>query len=112
MQYEVTAMLWRVASRFGWTVRHFTATTLAPFPDQLQAMADTGLLLSRHGPLLANAMFLPPGAAVYELLPYNWDWQRMSELYRNLTTSVGTVHHFAWRPTDRRCVPAASCVLQ
>lgn len=31
-----------------------------------------GVLVARHGPLLANAVFLPPGALVLELLPYNW----------------------------------------
>lgn len=33
----------------------------APFQSFLGAMARTGVLISRHGPLLANSMFLPPG---------------------------------------------------
>jgi len=36
----------------------------APFPSFLAAMARTGVLVSRHGPLLANGMFLSPGAAL------------------------------------------------
>lgn len=32
-----------------------------------------------------------------ELLPYNWEWQGISEIYLNLTRSVGCVHHFAWK---------------
>jgi hypothetical protein len=100
LQYQVTAMLWRVAARFGWTVRRFSATTAAPFPEHVHTMAHTGLLVSRHGPLLATAMLLPQGAAVYEFVPFNWEWNRMSELYKNLTDSVGTLHHFAWRPHE------------
>ena len=32
-----------------------------------------------------------------ELLPYNWEWRGVSTLYRNITSSFGDVHHFAWR---------------
>ena len=40
---------------------------------------------------------LSTGAVVLELLPYNWEWQGISEVYLNLTRSVGCVHHFAWK---------------
>lgn len=102
LQYEVTAMLWRVAARHGWTVRSFTATPTAPFADHVAAAAATGLLVSRHGALVANALWLPPGAATYELLPYNWEWQQTSQLYRNVTRSARVLGHFAWRPRDAR----------
>ena len=32
-----------------------------------------------------------------ELLPYNWEWRGVSTIYRNITASLGDVHHFAWR---------------
>jgi len=35
-------------------------------------MASTGLLVSAHTSQLANAQFLPPGAAVLELIQRNW----------------------------------------
>ena len=77
---------------------------------------------------------VPPGAVVLELLPYNWDWKGISEIYVNLTRSLGDVHHLAWRarhprwalyaqPDEQRyadwtaeecssrCVAAASCWL-
>jgi capsular polysaccharide biosynthesis protein len=108
MQYEITAMLWRVAAKRGWQVRHFSATAAAPFSEHILAMSQTGLLVARHGPLLANGMFLPRGAAVYELLPYNWEWQGLSQLYRNLTASVGSLHHFAWRPQEPQWAVYAS----
>ena len=42
------------------------------------------------------------GAMVLELLPYNWDWRGISEIYVNLTRSIGDVHHFAWRARHPR----------
>ncbi len=37
------------------------------------------------------------GSVVLELLPYNWEWRGVSTIYRNITASLGDVHHFAWR---------------
>ena len=37
-----------------------------------------------------------------ELLPYNWDWKGISEIYVNLTRSLGDVHHIAWRARHPR----------
>ena len=42
----------------------------------------------------------PAGALVLELLPYNWEWKRISEMYYNMTRSLGDIHHFAWRATS------------
>lgn len=50
--------------------------------DQVKAMAGTGLLISPHGAALTNLIFLPPRAAVLELMPYllNWEpFRRMAE---------------------------------
>lgn len=59
-------------------VRSVSLTMGAPFLSHMATMADTGLLVGRHGPLLASAVLLPPGAAVLELLPYKWEWQGVS----------------------------------
>ena len=32
-----------------------------------------------------------------ELLPYNWEWKGVSRIYKNITMSMGDIHHFAWR---------------
>ena len=101
-------MLWEVAAQSGWQVQRFTATPSAPFADHVHTMAETGILVSRHGAMLANALFLPPGAAVYELLPYNWEWRQMSQMYRNMTQSMGMLHHFAWRANDPKWAQYAS----
>ncbi len=37
---------------------------------------------------------------MFELLPYKWEWLGISQLYRNMTETAGSVHHFAWRPQD------------
>lgn len=97
LQYEVMAMLWQVAATYGWKVRPLTITNAAPFASHVTAMSETGILMARHGPSIADAVFLPAGAAVYELLPYNWEWRQISELYRNITRSGGELHHYAWR---------------
>ena len=32
-----------------------------------------------------------------ELLPFNWEWKGVSRIYKNITASMGDIHHFAWR---------------
>ena len=94
---EVLGALREVGAALGMAVRPYSVTAGASFASFVAAMAGTGVLVARHGPLLANAAFLPPGALVLELLPYNWEWRGLSEVYRNLTRSVGSLHHFAWK---------------
>ncbi|KAK9806815.1 hypothetical protein WJX72_003692 [[Myrmecia] bisecta] len=98
----LTAALQDIGIALGMKVRPFSITTGASFPSYVAAMARTGVLISRHGPLLANTMFLPPGAVVLELLPYNWEWRGVSEIYVNITRSIGDIHHFAWRAKHPR----------
>lgn len=71
---QVLNALRAVGAQLGMAVRPYSVTPGAAFPSFVAAMAKTGVLVARHGPLLANAMFLPPGATVLELLPYNWEW--------------------------------------
>jgi capsular polysaccharide biosynthesis protein len=59
---ELLEALQDVARNLGLRVRPYTATPRAPFASYVAAMARTGVLVARHGPLLANAAFLPPGA--------------------------------------------------
>lgn len=149
---QVLEALREVGDALGLAVRPYSVTPGAAFPSFVASMAKTGVLVARHGPLLANAMFLPPGAVVswgggagglglghragaqrrglagslglhphpelplqphlapttcrinpasflqvLELLPYNWEWHGISEIYLNLTRSVGGLHHFAWK---------------
>ncbi|GAX84337.1 hypothetical protein CEUSTIGMA_g11759.t1 [Chlamydomonas eustigma] len=50
--------------------------------------------------MLASTVFMPPGSMVLELLPFKWEWHKLSMMYFNLTQSIGDIHHFGWRPTD------------
>ena len=59
---ELAAALADVGANLGLRVRPFTVTPRAPLASYMAAMARTGVLVARHGPLLANAAFLPPGA--------------------------------------------------
>lgn len=43
--------------------------------EQLEMVASTGVFVSVHTSNLANALFLPPGAAVVEILQRNWAWE-------------------------------------
>jgi len=45
---------------------------------------------------------------VVELLPYNWEWTGICELYRNISRSVGDVHHVAWRASNMKWASYAS----
>ena len=104
---DLVDLLENVTEPLGMRVRTVSVTPEAPLASHLAAASTTGLLVGRHGPLLASAApFLPPGAAVLELLPYKWDWRDMSRLYVNMTKSARgsgrPLHHWAWRAGDAR----------
>ncbi len=71
-------------------VRPYSPTPSVPLASLVAVMSRTGLLIGRHAPILANAAFLPPGAAVVEILPFNWNSGGRSEIYKNLTASRST----------------------
>ncbi|PNH04842.1 hypothetical protein TSOC_009007 [Tetrabaena socialis] len=99
---EVQTVLRRVASAHGLAARTVTLSTDAPFASHLDTFARSSVVVGRHGPLLATAALMAPGSAIFELLPYKWEWLGISRLYFNITQSAGDLHHFAWRPTDYR----------
>ena len=55
-----------------------------PLRDQLKVIAETGVFVSVHTSNLANAQFLQPGSAVFEIIQRNWFWADM-----DLTFKVG-----------------------
>ncbi|KAG2429620.1 hypothetical protein HXX76_010852 [Chlamydomonas incerta] len=97
---EVQSLLRRLAPAHGLVERTVTLSTDAPFASHLDTFARSAVVVGRHGPLLATSALLAPGAAVFELLPYKWEWLGISKLYYNITRTVGDIHHFAWRPTE------------
>lgn len=98
----VLRVLREVGQSLGMKVRPYSITSRAAFSSHVAAMSRTGVLVARHGSLLANALFLPPGAVVFEALPYNWDLENASLRYKNITRRLGDVTHVAWRGSERK----------
>jgi hypothetical protein len=85
-------------AKIEFRVRPYTATLKVPLASLLSIMSSTTLLVGRHSSLLANAIFLFPGSAVIEILPYNYGVFGLNEVYRNLTEAAGVnIGHVAWR---------------
>ena len=53
-----------------------------------------------HTSNLANTVFLPPGAAVVELIQRFWYWMSLDKSFKDQTDQLADVHHFAWRAFD------------
>ena len=87
--------------RFG-PVRVVEFTAETPFQEQLRIMATTVVLVSVHTSALANAMFLPPGAAVVELIHRNWVWYTLDQSFKVQSDAMGDIHHFAWRAVEKQ----------
>ena len=66
------------------------------FGEQVAAMRNTTLLLGVHGAGLTNLLFLPPGAAVVEIMP--WHWERRA--YERMAHILGFTYA-KWDNTDR-----------
>ena len=97
-------LLHRSNSRRWVQVRVVEFTAATPFAEQLRVMASTGVLVSVHTSALANAVFLPPGRAVVELIHRNWVWWTLDRSFQAQTTAAGDLHHYAWRATRREHV--------
>lgn len=97
---ELSEALRVVAREVGLKFRSVSLTPDASFPSHLDTAATSAVIVARHAPILASSVFLPPGAMVLELLPFKWEWHKISMMYYNMTQSIGDIHHFAWRPTN------------
>ena len=61
-------------------VVEFNAST--PFREQLETMAASAVLVSVHTSNLANAQFMQPGSAVFELIQRNWFWHGLDRSFQ------------------------------
>jgi hypothetical protein len=59
------------------------------FQQQVQAMAETGILLAVHGAGLANVMFMPAHSVVVEITPYIL----YASMYRDLAATAGLYYY-------------------
>lgn len=55
------------------------------FHEQVSVMQEANIVVTSHGDVNANLMFLRPKAAVFEILPFGFG----SNIYRNLTVAYG-----------------------
>ena len=81
-----------MGANLGLKVRPYTATPRAPLASYVAAMARTGVLVARHGPLLANAAFLPPGAPWRWILRSGFQKKRLTRLLCNATSQPWARH--------------------
>ena len=63
-------------------VRVVEFDTTTSFKEQLQVISETGVFISVHTSNLANAQFLPPGAAVFEIIQRNWVWENLDKSFQ------------------------------
>ena len=89
--------------------------TSTSFHEQLQVISGTGVFISVHTSNLANAQFLPPGAAVFEIIQRNWVWENLDRSFQvaqtlrpyNSQTSMPQCNQMCtWS-----CLTAMSCCL-
>ena len=62
------------------SVVEFTSNT--PVKEQLEVISETGVYISVHTSNLANAQFLRPGSAVFEIIQRNWAWADMDQFFK------------------------------
>jgi hypothetical protein len=67
------------------------------YEDQLGLVRAAGVLVGAHGAGMTHMLFLPAGATVIELMPWQYPYLR---LYANLATLVGVRHQPLWYDAD------------
>lgn len=68
-----------------------------PVAEQVRLVSSASVLVSVHTSALANVILLRPHSIVLELLHRNWLERRLDETFRDLSSGMGDVHHYAWR---------------
>lgn len=87
---------WVSQNKPGWRLNFVALAHAFSFEAQVQLAATTSVLVAAHGASLTNALFLPPGAAVVEVL----NCGHRSNTYRLLSTNRG-LSYFNAAKTDR-----------
>ncbi len=59
------------------------------FMEQVAWMRGSTILVAAHGAALTNIMFMPPGAALYEIFPPKFLYQKV---YRNMAGNLSLIY--------------------
>lgn len=71
-----------LATHTSLQVRVVEFNTTTSFREQLQVISETGVFISVHTSNLANAQFLCPGSAVFEIIQRNWVWENLDKSFQ------------------------------
>lgn len=66
-------------------LRTVSLSAEASFSSYIDTFSSSAVVVSRHSPALASTVFMTPGAMVLELLPFKWEWHKISMMYYNMT---------------------------
>jgi hypothetical protein len=77
----------------GMNVRPYSPTLGVPLASLVKRMAQTKVLIARHGSLMGCAVLLSPGSIVVELMPYRYDGFDTFGLYSKIMGWLGDVRH-------------------
>lgn len=90
---EMVRELHLYKNMLGFSVKPYSPTLGVPLKSLVWRMAQTKLLIGRHGPLLGCAAFLPPGSTVVEILPHRYDGFDTFDLFHMMSMWMGDVRH-------------------
>ena len=90
---DIVRQLHHYRNQLGAFARPYSPTLGVPLESLARRMAQTKLLIARHGPLLGCVALLPPGSTVVEIMPYRYDGFDTFDLFRQITTWLGDVRH-------------------
>jgi len=88
----------------GLSVRPYSPTLRTSLKSLVKRMVQTKVFVARHGPLLGCSMFMQKESIVVELMPFRYDGLNTFSLYRQLTRSLGDVHHLTLSNNDTKSV--------
>lgn len=86
------------------SVRPYSPTTRTSLSSLVKRMVQTKIFIARHGSLLGCSMLMQSGTFVVELMPYRYDGLNTFSLYRQMTRSLGDVHHLTISSNDTKSV--------
>lgn len=89
-----------LAAKHGFEVRYVRFRKEMAFKDQVAQVRDVGLAVGLHGANMVNTMFMPAGAAMFELFP----WRYVRYYYAaGLNSGLRYSYHEPENGVDKHC---------